>query len=157
EKGLPNFQRLAQRIHESNEDRARWAALTVPVVYLVFDILAIGPYDLRDLPLVCRREILRKGVLGSGVLPPLDFPESGGDALLDFCRERHMEGIVAKRVDSPYRPGKRMADWVKVKCERDESFVVIGFTKGNEGRNRLGALDLGAYQGDQLVVRGKVG
>ncbi|HEX4517382.1 MAG TPA: DNA ligase D [Polyangiaceae bacterium] len=157
EKGLPNFQRLAQRIHESNEDRARWAALTVPVVYLVFDILAIGPYDLRDLPLVCRREILRKVVLGSGVLRPLDFLERGGDALLDFCRARHMEGIVAKRVDSPYRPGKRMADWVKVKCERDESFVVIGFTRGNEGRNRLGALDLGAYQGDQLFVRGKVG
>jgi bifunctional non-homologous end joining protein LigD len=88
----------------------------------------------------------------------LDHLESGGDALLDFCRARHMEGIVAKRAEAPYREGpKRTPDWVKVKCERDESFVVIGFTRGNEGRNRLGALDLGAYENDQLVVRGKVG
>ncbi len=167
EKGLPNFQRLAQRIHLSDDRKNKasfgggnvgWAVLAVPVVYLVFDILALGPYDLRSLPLVCRREILKKVVLGSGVLRALDWLESGGDALLDFCRARHLEGIVAKRVDSPYRAGpKRTTDWVKVKCERDESFVVIGFTRGNEGRNRLGALDLGAYEDGKLVVRGKVG
>ncbi len=158
DKGLPNFQRLAQRIHESDQARAGWAALAVPVVYLVFDILALGPYDLRGLPLVCRREILKKVLLGSGVLRALDHLENGGDALLDFCRVRHMEGIVAKRADSPYRSGpKRTPDWVKVKCERDESFVVIGYTRGNDGRSRLGALDLGAYDDGKLVVRGKVG
>ncbi len=158
EKGLPNFQRLAQRIHAS--ERTRWAMLGVPVVYLVFDVLALGSYDLRPLPLVCRREILRQIVLGSGVIRALDHLESGGNALLDFCRARHLEGIVAKRADSPYRAGpKRTNDWVKVKCERDESFVVIGFTRGNEGRSRLGALDLGSYEdgGERLVVRGKVG
>ncbi|HEY1959573.1 MAG TPA: DNA ligase D [Polyangiaceae bacterium] len=157
EKGLPNFQRLAQRIHAS-ERTSRWATLGVPVVYLVFDVLALGPYDLRGLPLVCRREILRKIVLGSGVIRALDFLETGGNALLDFCRARHMEGIVAKRVDSPYRAGpKRTNDWVKVKCERDESFVVIGWTRGNEGRSRLGALDLASFEDGALVVRGKVG
>src|SRR5262249_46513359 len=52
---------------------------------------------------------------------------------------------------------KRTQDWVKVKCERDESFVVLGYTRGNEGRTRLGALDLGSYEDDKLVVRGKVG
>ena len=167
EKGLPNFQRLAQRIHLSDDRKNKssfgggsvgWAVLAVPVVYLVFDVLALGPYDLRSLPLVCRREILKKILLGTGVIRALDWLESGGDALLDFCRARHLEGIVAKRVDSPYRSGpKRTTDWVKVKCERDESFVVIGFTKGNDGRNRLGALDLGAYEDGKLVVRGKVG
>ncbi len=170
EKGLPNFQRLAQRIHLSDDRKNKssfggghvgWAVLAVPVVYLVFDVLALGPYDLRNLPLVCRREILRKLLLGSGVMRALDWldPKQGGsgDALLDFCRARHLEGIVAKRVDSPYREGKRTNDWVKVKCERDESFVVIGWTRGNEGRSRLGALDLGAYEDGKLVVRGKVG
>ncbi len=167
EKGLPNFQRLAQRIHLSDDRKNKasfggghvgWAVLAVPVVYLVFDILALGPYDLRGLPLMARREILRRVVLGNGVIRVLDFLETGGDALLDFCRARHMEGIVAKRATAPYRAGpKRTADWVKVKCERDESFVVIAWTRGNEGRSRLGALDLGAYENDQLVVRGKVG
>jgi bifunctional non-homologous end joining protein LigD len=170
EKGLPNFQRLAQRIHLSDDRKNKasfggghvgWAVLAVPVVYLVFDVLALGPYDLRHLPLVCRREILKKLLLGSGVMRALDWLEANegraGDALLDFCRARHLEGIVAKRVDSPYRPGKRTTDWVKVKCERDESFVVIGWTRGNEGRSRLGALDLGAYEDGKLVVRGKVG
>jgi bifunctional non-homologous end joining protein LigD len=167
EKGLPNFQRLSQRIHLSDDRKNKasfgggnvgWAVLAVPVVYLVFDVLALGPYDLRSLPLMARREILRRVVLGNGVLRVLDFLDSGGDALLDFCRARHMEGIVAKRAESPYRAGpKRTTDWVKVKCERDESFVVIGWTRGNDGRSRLGALDLGAYEDGKLVVRGKVG
>jgi bifunctional non-homologous end joining protein LigD len=168
DKGVPNFQRLSQRIHLSDDRKNKasfgggsvgWAVLAVPVVYLVFDILAIGPYDVSKLPLVCRRDLLRRVVLGSGVLRALDYLETGGDALLDFCRARHLEGIVCKRADSPYRQGpKRTPDWVKVKCERDESFVVIGHTRGNEGRSRLGALDLAAYDEDgQLVVRGKVG
>jgi len=157
ESGVPNFQRLAQRIHASSRT-SRWSQLGVPVVYLVFDVLALGRYDLRGLPLVARREILRKLVLGSGVIRALDWLDSGGNALLDFCRARHLEGIVAKRVDSPYREGpKRTNDWVKVKCERDDSFVVIGYTRGNDGRSRLGALDLGAFEDGELVVRGKVG
>jgi bifunctional non-homologous end joining protein LigD len=165
EEGVPNFQRLAQRIHGGSRlargvlaDRARWSALAVPVVYLVFDVLALGRWDLRALPLFARREILRKVVLGNGVLRALDWLESGGGALLDFCRARHLEGIVAKRADSPYRPGpKRTDDWVKVKCERDDSFVVVGFTRGNDARSRLGALDLASFEEGRLVVRGKVG
>ncbi|HSQ66374.1 MAG TPA: DNA ligase D, partial [Polyangiaceae bacterium] len=163
EKGAPNFQRLSQRIHLAVEPRNRAgfgpAALAVPVVYLVFDVLAIGSYDLRGLPLARRRELLRRVVPGAGVIRALDWLDTGGDALLDFCRARHLEGIVCKRADAPYRQGpKRTTDWVKVKCERDESFVVVGYTRGNEGRSRLGALDVAAHDADgRLVVRGKVG
>ncbi len=158
EAGVPNFQRLAQRIHLNEKWAIGRALLSVPVVYLVFDVLALGPHDLRGLPLLARREILRRVVPGQGVIRALDYLESHGEALLDFCRARKLEGIVAKRADSPYRPGpKRTANWVKIKCERDESFVVIGYTRGNEGRSRLGALDLGAYEDGVLRVRGKVG
>ncbi len=159
EHGHPNFQRLASRIHLT-ETRAAYSVLAVPVVYLVFDVLAIGGHDLRSLHLDARREILKRVVPGSGVLRALDHLDgpAAGDALLEFCRARQLEGIVAKRVDSPYRAGpKRTADWVKVKCERDESFIVIGWTRGNDGRSRLGALDLGAMADGNVVVRGKVG
>lgn len=150
DEGNPSFQRLSQRIG--------MRGASVPVVYLVFDVLALGPLDLRDLPLSDRRTILRRILPGGGYVRALDYLEQNGRALFDFCRARKLEGIVAKRASSPYRAStKRTRDWLKIKCERDESFVVIGFTRGNEGRSRLGALDLGSYEGGVLRARGKVG
>lgn len=159
EQGLPNFQKLAQRIHLSEKWDVARAMLACPVVYLVFDVLAIGDRVTTDLPLLERRALLQRIVPGTGVIRALDYVEGHTTELLDFCRARKLEGIVVKRADSTYKLGpKRTPDWVKVKCERDESFVVIGFTAGNDSRNRLGALDLGSYDEDgDLVVRGKVG
>ncbi len=151
DEGLPNFQKLSQRIGLKGG--------TIPVVYLVFDVLAIGELDLRDLPLLARRQLLRKILPGGGFVRPLDYLERDGRALFDFCRSRRLEGVVAKRADSPYRASKkRTRDWIKIKCERDESFVVIGWTRGNEGRSRLGALELAAYdENGVLTACGKAG
>src|SRR5262249_44848922 len=81
-----------------------------------------------------------------------------GRLLYDFCRRERLEGMVAKRADSAYVAGpRRSGDWVKVKSERDDDFVVIGFTAGEGTRKRLGALDLGSYTDGELAVRGKVG
>ena len=156
ENGLPNFQRLLQRVQARDRPALR-GALPLPVFYMVFDVLALGPYDLRPLPWRARREILATILPGGGILRALDYLENHGEKLLEFCRGRHLEGIVAKRSGAPYREGpRRTDDWLKIKCERDESFVVVGYTVG-KGRTRLGALDLASYDGDRLVARGKVG
>ncbi|MCC6555254.1 MAG: DNA ligase D [Polyangiaceae bacterium] len=157
DQGQPSFQRLARRIHLQRDADVRLAALEVPVLYVVFDLLAIGDRDLRPLPLFARKELLRRLVPAPGIVRALDYVEEDGEALLAFCRARHLEGIVAKRRLSPYREGARVDDWVKVKCERDDDFVIVGWTRGEGARERLGALDLASYDGGRLIYRGKVG
>ncbi|MDI1428253.1 DNA ligase D [Polyangium sorediatum] len=156
--GQPSFQRLAQRIHLANRDDIRRAETRIPVLYVVFDLLAIGDRDLRRLPLHARKELLQSLVRAPGEIRTLDRIEGDPTLLFDFCRERRMEGLVAKRRDAPYRPGpSRSYDWIKLKCERDDDFVVVGYTLGEGGRARLGALDVAAYEAGELRYRGKVG
>ncbi|MEZ4262129.1 MAG: DNA ligase D [Polyangiaceae bacterium] len=158
EGGKPNFQRLARRIHLSSDRDVYLARRAVPVSYVVFDVLAVGAYDVRKLPLASRRELLELAFAGIDDGPVRVHPQlDDGKALFALCREHGLEGVVAKRVESTYRVGERSADWVKVKCERDDELVVIGWTKGEGRRQRLGALDLGAYADGELVVRGRVG
>ena len=113
--GRPSFQRLQGRMHGGSSPRssaAPWAE--VPVMYIVFDILALGRFDLRQLPLVERKSILSELVKGKGVLRVLDHLAKDGRPLAAFCEAQHLEGMVAKRADSPYVPGpRRGGDWVK--------------------------------------------
>lgn len=158
ESGRPNFQRLGHRMHLCRARDVAIAARDVPVVYVAFDLLALEDRDLRPLPLVERKRLLRELLRGPGVIRALDHLDGDGTPLLGFCREHQLEGVVAKRASSPYRPGpSRGPDWVKMKCEREADFVVIGFTSGEGGRGRLGALDLATWSGGELVYRGKVG
>jgi bifunctional non-homologous end joining protein LigD len=158
EGGKPNFQRLARRIHLSSDRDVYLARRAVPVSYVVFDVLAVGAYDVCKLPLTSRRELLDLALAGLDAGPVRTHPQlDDGKALFALCREHGLEGVVAKRAESTYRAGERSADWVKVKCERDDELVVIGWTKGEGRRQRLGALDLGAYADGELVVRGRVG
>jgi bifunctional non-homologous end joining protein LigD len=157
ESGAPSFQRLLTRVHRTERTMVLRGVQHVPIFFVVFDVLALGKWDLRKLPWEARRKILGELVRGNGIVRPLDYLEGHGRELLEFCRARHLEGIVAKRRTAPYREGpKRTDDWLKIKTERDESFVVVGYTKG-KGRTRLGALDLATYDGETLVARGKVG
>ncbi len=157
EKGRPDFQRLGHRIQTKGNARS---AVRVPVVYVVFDVLAVGPWDVRALPLEARKEILARivpddGLAGGLVRRHTTFDD--GVALFRLCREHRLEGVVAKRLGSPYKAGERSFDWLKIKRELEAEFVVIGWTEGEGDRARLGALDLGAYEGDRLVFRGRVG
>ncbi|MCW5835847.1 MAG: hypothetical protein KIS78_25840, partial [Labilithrix sp.] len=162
--GRPDFQRLGRRIQAGMSGRATGhrarAAAAVPVVFVVFDVLAIGPYDVRAFPLEARKEILARVLPSEGAAGGLlrrhpTFDD--GVALFRVCRERRLEGVVAKRLGTPYRCGERTFDWLKIKAEHDAEFVVIGWTEGEGDRARLGALELGAYEGDRLVFRGRVG
>ncbi len=156
--GRPSLQRLLPRIQARRPLDVRRAAAEVPVAYVVFDVLQIGDRSVVGLPLRDRKALLQKLVVGRGLLRALDHIEGDGQALFDFCRERDLEGVVAKRAGSRYRPGPvRSGDWVKIKRQRDDELVVVGWVTGKGSRKRLGALDLGSYAGERLIYRGKVG
>ena len=156
--GRPSFQRIAPRIHAERPLDVRSAMNEVPVNYLVFDILALNDFDLRALPLRARKSLLMKLIRGRGYVRALDHLEGDGRPLFDLCRAERLEGVVAKRALSPYRPGpRRTEDWVKIKSERDDEFVVIGFMRGKGARSPLGALCVASYSGERLLYRGRVG
>jgi bifunctional non-homologous end joining protein LigD len=155
--GKPSFQRLGRRLHARRPFEVRRAAAEVPVVYLAFDLLALGDHDLRALPLHERKRLLLELLPGRGLLRALDHLEDDGRPLYELCQQQGLEGVVAKRADSVYRPGpKRTGDWVKIKCLRDEEFVVVGWEQRSNART-LGSLIVASYLGDTLVSRGKVG
>lgn len=156
--GKPSFERLAPRIHAQKPFEIEQARAAVPVVYLVFDILALAGRDLTSLPLLERKRILAQLVRGRGLVRVLDHIENDGSALYEFCRQQRLEGVVAKRKLSPYRVGpRRTTDWVKLKVERDDDFVLLGYVSGSGVRSNLGALCLGVYVEGELEYRGRVG
>jgi len=156
--GRPSFAKLGPRMHAERPLEVQRAQASVPVSYLVFDILQLGDRDLRGLPLALRKRLLSEVVRGRGLVRYVDHLEGDGTALFAFCREQHLEGVVAKKKSSPYRPGpKRTDDWVKIKCERDDEFVVVGWADGKGRRGRLGSLCLGSYGPGGLTYRGRVG
>jgi len=159
--GNPDFQLLGQRIGASGPHRVRHVAALIPVVFVIFDVLAIGPHDLTGMPIEARRAILERLVpggsaAGGAIRVPPHFPS--GSALFELCRARGLEGVVAKREGSTYQVAVRSPDWVKIKCELDCDLIVVGWAEGEGSRTRLGALDVGAYdERGVLVVRGSVG
>ncbi len=156
--GRPSFQRIAPRIHAERPLDVRAAMQDVPVSYLVFDLLALNDLDLRSLPLLARKSLLMKLIRGRGYVRALDHLEGDGRPLFEMCRSERLEGVVAKRSDSPYRQGpRRTEDWVKIKAERDDEFVVVGYMRGKNNRAPLGALCVASYSGERLLYRGRVG
>jgi bifunctional non-homologous end joining protein LigD len=156
--GRPSFHKLGPRIHAERPLDVLRVQGEVPVTFLVFDLLALGDRDLRGLPLSERKALLAQVIRGKGLVRALDHLEGDGQALFDFCEQKRLEGVVSKRRASIYRPGPtRGDDWIKIKCDRDDEFVVIGWMDGKGGRKRLGALCLASYAHDGLRYRGRVG
>jgi bifunctional non-homologous end joining protein LigD len=142
--GRPSFQRLQERMHLADRASALRKAAEVPASYLVFDVLHLGDRSLLPLPWAERRPVLDALELGgpSWATTP-SFPGAGTE-LLETARARRMEGVIAKRLDSPYLPGQRSRAWRKVKLQESDEFVVGGWSPG-EGRrsSRIGSLLLG--------------
>ena len=129
-----------------------------PLVYYVFDVLEVEGEPLVDLPLVDRRKRLDVLLDKRNRTVRLSDSFDDGEALLQAAKERGLEGVIAKRLDSRYVEGKRTRDWLKIKTHGEQEFVIAGFTKGTGRRaSSFGSLVLGYYQGDELVYAGNVG
>jgi bifunctional non-homologous end joining protein LigD len=125
----------------------------VHVAYAVFDCLYLDGRDLRQRPFADRRAALEALVLPSTGLVKADAIPERGIALFEGARDLGFEGIVAKKLSSPYRPGARSADWIKVKIRRTLEAVVGGLTRGRGGRSTsFGALVLGQYDDSGALV-----
>ena len=156
--GRPSFERLQQRMNLTGDSAIRRRARDVPVVYVVFDLLHLDGHPLLDLPYAERRERLRAlGLDGPHWQTPAHHVGNGA-ALLEAVRGNGLEGVVAKRLDSRYEPGRRSGGWLKVKAVRRQEVVIAGWVPG-EGRrrDRIGALLMGWYDDGQLRFAGKLG
>jgi bifunctional non-homologous end joining protein LigD len=159
EDGRPSFGLLQQRIHQTSESVVRRRMKTHPVTYVIFDLLYLEGRSLVDEPYGRRRELLDGlGLDGESWQTP-GYSVGRARELLAASAERELEGIVLKRLDSHYAPGKRTGSWLKVKNLGRQEFVIGGWQAG-EGRrrNRLGSILLGYFDADaELRYAGKVG
>lgn len=149
-----SFEALAERMHVRDPRRAARLAARQPVTYLVFDLLRSDGVDLCDVPYAERRRRLEAlGLEGAHCLVPPTFDD--GPATVTAATENGLEGVVAKRSGSVYRPGRRSPDWVKVKRVATDDMVVGGY---RPGVRRLGALLVGEWDPrGGLRYRGRVG
>jgi bifunctional non-homologous end joining protein LigD len=156
--GRPSFQTLQGRIHLASEALVRERMRAIPVTLMLFDILHLGGRSTRDLRYEERREVLEALELrGEGLQTPR-WHRGEGAALLRVSREQGLEGVIAKRLDSRYLPGKRSDAWLKVKNHRSQEVVIGGWLPGKGRRSgTLGALLAGYYEDGELRYAGKVG
>lgn len=162
EDGRPSFERLQRRMHVSGPPPR--LIREVPIRYLVFDLLYLDGHLLIDLPYAQRRELLDRLELEAGPIetpPALISPDAAQvGALVEFTRERRLEGVMAKRLDSPYRPGRRVDSWIKAKHFRTQEVVIAGWKPGKGRREGgVGSLLLGTHDqpGGRLLFAGHVG
>ena len=144
EDGRPNFGRLQQRMHLASDSAVRRRMRDVPVIYMIFDLLYLGGRSTIALPYAERRRLLDELCLAGDHWRTPAHHAGEGKAMLEASRKQGLEGVVAKRLDSAYEPGRRSGAWIKVKNQRRQDFVVGGWTRGEGNRRgRLGALLVG--------------
>jgi bifunctional non-homologous end joining protein LigD len=149
-----SFERLQGRLGLTDPDAAR--ATGIAVFYYVFDLLFADGYDVRPVPLLSRKRLLREAVTFRAPLRFTTHRRAAGEEAFRAACERGDEGVIAKRAAAPYAAG-RSKDWLKFKCVRDQEFVIGGWTEPKGSRAAFGALLIGYYDHGTLVYAGKVG
>ena len=156
--GLPSFERLQRRMHVGGARAVQRLARDVPVAYVLFDLLWLEGHSLMAEPYEARREALAGLDLHGSSWQVPGHHVGDGDTLLELTRRQDLEGIVAKRLGSPYVPGRRTGGWVKIKNVTRTSLVIGGWLPGEGGRSgRLGALCVGFWEDGELQYAGRVG
>jgi bifunctional non-homologous end joining protein LigD len=144
--GRPRFQLIQSRMGLTSPAAVKARIKEVPVDYVIFDLLHLDGHCVRGLPYLERRELLEGLSLDGPRWRTPRYRQDGGADLLEAARRQGLEGLVAKRCDSPYRPGKRSGEWIKTRVWRRQEFVIGGYIPG-EGRRtkRVGSLLVGYY------------
>lgn len=156
--GRPSFHGMLQREQARGEARARSLARALPAVYVAFDQLYRAGESLLDAPLAERRDALRETLAGAGAGGRVILSEGvvgGGLAYFEEAERRELEGIVAKRLDSRYLPGRRTDAWRKIKRARHVLCAVLGFLP--EGSRAVSSLVVATEEAGSLVPAGRVG
>jgi bifunctional non-homologous end joining protein LigD len=159
EQGRPSFAALQRRMHVGSPTQAKRLAKASPVTYMIFDLLWLDGHSLVGLSYEQRRELLDELALRGESWQTPDHLSGRGRDVLKATAEQQLEGIVAKRLDSPYEPGARGSAWIKIKNVGRQELVIGGWLPG-EGRRerRIGALLVGAYDPDGAFrYAGRVG
>lgn len=145
--GRPDFGRLQRRMHLASDSAVRRRMGDTPVAYMAFDLLHLDGHSTTNLSYAERRELLEALELEGPSWRTPAFHTDDGSALLEASREQGLEGIVAKRLDSRYEPGRRSGAWIKVKNVRRQEVVIGGWLPGQGARRgHLGALLAGVYE-----------
>jgi bifunctional non-homologous end joining protein LigD len=148
------FQELQGRMHVTDARSIATHRAEDPAALIVFDILLDGRKSLIGEPWHVRRKQLEALLTRARRTDTLRISDVGDDgaAMLRTARQNDWEGIIAKQVDAPYRPGDRTHAWLKLKIERRQEFVVGGWTEPRRSREHFGALLLGYYDRDGTLV-----
>ena len=156
--GRPSFERLQSRMHVTSPNAVRRLMGSTPVVYAIFDVLYLDGHSLMDLPYTERRERLEQLELGGPAWRVPSVHRDAGKRLLEATASQGLEGVVAKRLDSHYEPGRRTGAWLKIKHVHRQELVIGGWIPG-EGRRarRIGALLMGYHRDGTFVYAGRVG
>jgi bifunctional non-homologous end joining protein LigD len=158
DEGRPSFERLQTRMHLASDSAVRRRMRDTPVTYVIFDLLYLDGHSTMPLSYEDRRRVLEALALEGPAWRTPAYHRGEGTVLLEATRELGIEGILAKRLDCPYEPGRRSSGWIKVKNVCLQDVVIGGWTPGEGGRaGHLGALAVGVMEDGRLVYAGKVG
>ena len=158
DQGRPSFERLQSRINLTNERDIKRATQTCPVTFIAFDLLYLDGRSLLKAPLEERKSLLDEVVVKTDRIDVSTYIEGEGTTLYAVAEQNRLEGIVAKKLGSPYRSGRRAKEWLKIKTTQDVDVVIGGWSEGEGSRSsRFGALLVGVFDGDKLRFTGAVG
>ncbi len=156
--GKPSFSKLSQRAHLEDKLKIGILANRMPATYVPFDIIQFNGTMIDRLPLIKRKDILSSVVSKeNGTILPTFFIEYAGQEFFKTVTDMGYEGIMAKKKDSSYLLGKRSALWLKMKPKKSAICHIVGFTKGNGHREKLGALIIEEKVNGIFKDRGRVG
>jgi bifunctional non-homologous end joining protein LigD len=155
-KGVSQFHLIQPRIANTDPNSIAHLVRSTPVIYFAFDLLYLDGYDLRNVALAKRRELLEAVITPAGPLRVSSAFPGVGEEMLDAARDNGLEGLIAKHANSCYE-SKRSREWLKIKIVGEQEFVIGGFTRPQGERDYFGALVLGVNEDGKLRWVGNVG
>ena len=155
--GKPSFSQLQKRAQLRNELLIKRAVHNIPVVYIVFDLLYRNHQPVFQEPWENRRNLLEETVIPGEELIISSYIEKNGRDYFKSISDLGLEGVIAKKKDSPYLPGKRVKHWLKFKRKQSGPFIICGYLPNPTSRGTIASLLLGAFRGKKLQPFGMVG